>query len=101
MKIRTIAALLLAGLSTSLAFAQSSTPPAPATPPVPAVPAPPLGQPAVPQTTTAEGTLMKSQRANNDRGKYEWICTYRVEKITRSVLLDESCPQNLPFEIKK
>ena len=101
MKIHTIAALLLVGLSTSPAFAQSSTPPAPATPPVPADIAPPPAPSAVPQASTAEGTLMKSQRANNDRGKYEWICTYRVGGTTRSVQVDESCPQTMTFALKK
>ncbi len=101
MKIRTIAALLLVGLSTSLAFAQSSTPPAPASPPVPAVPTSPPEPSAVPYAKLAEGTLMKSARANSDRGKYEWICTYRVAGTTRSVQVDESCPQTMTFALKK
>ncbi len=95
MKIRAIAALLLVGLSSSLAFAQSSTPPAPVVPT-------PLPEPsAVQQASMAEGTLMKSQRASNDKGKYEWICTYRVAGTTRSVQVDESCPQTMMFALKK
>lgn len=101
MKIRATTALLLVGLSSSLVFAQSSKLAVPATPPVPAVPAPPPEPSAVPQASMAEGTLMKSQRASNDRGKYDWICTYRVGGTTRSVQLDESCPQTMTFALKK
>jgi hypothetical protein len=89
-----IAVLLFAGLSFS-AFAQSDAPPKPPAPPAPTEPT------AEQARRVVEGTLMKMQRANNDKGKYEWICTYRVEGTNRSVLLDESCPQTLPFELKR
>lgn len=91
---RSIAVLLFVGLSTA-AFAQSDAPPKPTAPPTPTEPT------AEPTRKVVEGTLMKSQRANNDKGRYEWICTYRVSGTNRSVLLDESCPQTLPFEVKR
>lgn len=92
--LKNFAVLLFVGLSAS-AFAQSDAPPKPPTPPTPAEPA------VEPTRKVVEGTLMKTQRANNDKGKYEWICTYRVSGTNRSVLLDESCPQTLPFEVKR
>ena len=100
MNIRKIAALLCVGLSASVALAQSSTPP---TPPLPTPPLAPTSPepPAAPQPNVVEGTLMRTQRANNDRGKYEWICTYRVAGTTRIVQVDESCPQTMPFALKK
>ena len=91
---KNIAVLLFVGLSAS-ALAQSDMPPKPPAPPAPAEPA------AEPTRKVVEGALMKTQRANSDKGKYEWICTYRVAGTNRSVLLDESCPQSLPFEVKR
>jgi hypothetical protein len=49
----------------------------------------------------AEGVLMKSQRASGDKGTFEWICTYRVAGTTRNVQVDESCPQTMPFALKR
>ena len=82
-------------------YAQTPVPPVPEPPPVPVPPAPPTEPVAPSGPKVVQGVLVKTQRANNDKGKYEWICTYRVGTITRSVLLDESCPQNVPFEMKK
>ena len=101
MKTCNVVVALVVALFATCGFAQTGTPPVPDAPPTPAPPATPTEPPPPSGPKVVEGVLMKSQRANNDKGKYEWICTYRVEKITRSVLLDESCPQNLPFEMKK
>ena len=91
---KNIAVALFVGLAATV-FAQSDAPPKPSSPTTPAEPT------AEPTRKVVEGTLMKTQRANNDKGKYEWICTYRVAGTNRSVLLDESCPQTLPFEVKR
>jgi hypothetical protein len=48
-----------------------------------------------------EGTLFKTQRSKNDKGKFEWVCTYSVANLKRSVLLDESCPSTMVFELKR
>lgn len=93
MKVPSTAAMVFAVLSTCVAFAQSGTPPP--TPPVPPE------QPAGSQPKVVEGMLMKSQRASGDRGTFEWICTYRVAGITRNVQVDESCPQTMPFALKR
>ena len=37
---------------------------------------------------------MKSQRADNDKGKYERVCIFRVVDTTRSVRVNENCPQS-------
>jgi hypothetical protein len=55
----------------------------------------------LPKSAIIEGTLFKSQRSNNDKGKFEWICTYNVAGSRRSVQLDESCPSTLVFELKR
>lgn len=98
MDLRNIAVVLSVALSASIALAQSEPPSAPQPP---SNPTPPEAPATPTQPTTVEGTLMKSQRANNDRGKYEWVCTYRVAGTTRNVLLEESCPQTLPFSVRK
>lgn len=105
MKLVNIAALLFVALSTNVVFAQSETQPAPpapippVTPVVPPVPAVPI---VAPQPRVAEGVLVRSQRAtNNDKGTFEWVCTYRVEGSTRGVQLDESCPPTMPFSFKR
>jgi hypothetical protein len=49
----------------------------------------------------AEGTLFKTQRSKNDKGRFEWVCTYSVANLKRSVLLDESCPSTMVFELKR
>jgi hypothetical protein len=85
---------MLCVLCASAALAQ--VPPAPPPEP-PAVPAPPV----LPKSAIIEGTLFKSQRSNNDKGKFEWICTYNVAGSRRSVQLDESCPSTLVFELKR
>lgn len=98
MKIGKLAALLLVCWPVAVAIAQSGTPPAPSAPQEPPSPPEPV---AAPRPKLVDGVLMKSQRASSDRGKYEWVCTYRVAGTTRSVLLDESCPQTVPFELKR
>jgi hypothetical protein len=100
MKVASTAAMIFALFSTCVAFAQSGTPtpPAPPAPPVPpASPEPTAGS----QPKVAEGVLMKSQRASGDKGTFEWICTYRVAGTTRNVQVDESCPQTMPFALKR
>jgi len=101
MNIRNIAASLFVCLSAGVGLAQPSSPPVPAAPP--AAPVPPIPPEAAvdPQPKVVEGILMKSQRASSDRGKYEWVCTYRVAGTTRNVQLEESCPQSMPFALKK
>ena len=107
MKIKNIAAVLFFGLCAHAASAQTPvtpppTTPAPSEPPaVPPAPPVPTTPPAAPKTAVVEGTLFKTQRASNERGKFEWICTYNVAGTKRSVQLDESCPSTLPFELKR
>jgi hypothetical protein len=105
MKIRNIAAVLFFGLCANAALAQMPAIPAPPPPPEspnppPAPPAPPAAS-NVPAATIVEGALFKSQRATNDKGKFEWICTYRVAGTRRSVQLDESCPSTMVFDLKR
>ena len=101
MVIRNIAALSFVCLSAGVALSQPGLPPVPAAPA--AAPVPPIPPEAAvdPQPKVVEGILMKSQRASSDRGKYEWVCTYRVAGTTRNVQLEESCPQSMPFALKK
>ena len=102
MKIPTRLMALLLTLFCGLASAQTTEPTTPPAPP--AAPASPPAAPdpsIVPQATMAEGVLMKSQRASNDKGKFEWICTYRVGGTTRNVQVEESCPQTLRFALKR
>lgn len=106
MKIPThLIAALLAGLAALFGGIASAQTTAPTLPPVlPSAPAssPPAPDPSiVPQATMAEGVLMKSQRGSNDRGKFEWICSYRIAGTTRSVQVDESCPQTMRFALKR
>ena len=105
MKLGNIAALLFVALATNVVFAQSETQPvSPApTPPIkPVVPPVPVEPIAAQQPRVAEGVLVRSQRAtNNDKGTFEWVCTYRVDRSTRGVQLDESCPQTMPFSFKR
>ena len=95
MKIPTRLKALLLTLFCGLASAQTTQPTTPASPP--AAPDPSI----VPQATMAEGVLLKSQRSSNDKGKFEWICTYRVGGTTRNVQVEESCPQTLRFALKR
>ena len=95
MKIPTRLMALLLTLFCGLASAQTTQPTTPASPP--AAPDPSI----VPQATMAEGVLLKSQRSSNDKGKFEWICTYRIAGTTRSVQTDESCPQTMRFALKR
>ncbi len=102
MKISDTSMALLLALFAGIAPAQtteSASPPVPLLAPAssPQAPDPSI----VPQATMAEGVLMKSQRATNDRGKFEWICTYRIAGTTRSVQVDESCPQTMRFALKR
>ena len=107
--IKNIAALLLAGLSIGMVFAQSSEPiippvtEAPANPPAPVTPPTTPEAPATAKPKTAEGTLFKSQRVPGDKGGVgsDWVCTYRVAGTTKSVQLSESCPDTMRFELKR
>ena len=107
--IKTIAALLLAGLSIGMVFAQSSEPiippvtEAPANPPAPVTPPTTPEAPATAKPKTAEGTLFTSQRVAGDKGGVgsDWVCTYRVAGASKSVQLSESCPDTMRFELKR
>lgn len=114
MKLGNLVPLLLIALGAQVASAQTAPAPAPPEPRVPpaesAPPAAPVTPPAVPtppapvsavHPTVAEGTLFRTQRSKNDKGKYEWVCTYNVANLKRSVLLDESCPSTLTFELRR
>ena len=101
MKCPNIAAVLVIGLASHIASAQTPVPSAPATPAPPAADAPPPAAPAISKPTVAEGSLFKTQRQKNDKGKFEWVCTYSVEGLKRSVLLDESCPASMVFALKR
>ena len=70
MKIPTKAIALLLAFFAGIASAQTTEPASPPLPP-PAPTSPPQApDPSlVPQATMAEGVLMKSQRASNDKGK--------------------------------
>ncbi len=105
--------LLLAGLSTGIVFAQAgehAMPPVPPAAPLPAVAAEaptnlptPAEAPATPKPKVAEGTLFKSQRVPGDKGGVgsDWVCTYRVGGASKSVQLNESCPDTMRFELKR
>ena len=107
--IKHIAALLLAGLSIGMVFAQSSEPiippvtEAPANPPALVTPPTKPEAPATAKPKTAEGTLFKSQRVAGDKGGVgsDWVCTYRVAGASKSVQLSESCPDTMRFELKR
>lgn len=101
MRIRNIAAALLAGLCASAALAQTPATPPPETPAAPIATPPPPPAPTASTANVAEGTLFKTQRSKNDKGRFEWVCTYRVANLKRSVLLDESCPSTMVFELKR
>lgn len=102
MKIPTASMALLLVLFAGIASAQATEPASPSVPPsAPASPAPAPDPSIVPQATMADGVLLKSQRESNDKGKFEWICTYRISGTTRSVQLDESCPQMMRFALKR
>ena len=102
MKIRNITAVLICALGASVASAQAPAAPAAPEPPAsPAAPPAPTAPPTAPKTAIVEGTLFKTQRTNNDKGKFEWICTYNVAGSRRSVQLDESCPSSMVFELKR
>ena len=102
MKIPTALIAFLLAFFAGIASAQTTEPASPSVPaPAPASPLPAPDPSIVPQATMAEGVLMKSQRASNDKGKFEWICTYRVAGTTRSVQVDESCPQTMRFALKR
>ena len=104
MKVSNIAVALVACVTANPVFAQTT---APATPPtsVVLVTAPTPPEPTVPAVATppktAEGTLFKSQRMRNDKGTQDYICTYRIAGTKRDVLLDESCPESMVFQLKK
>ena len=105
MNFKNIVVALFFGLCAHVASAQTPATPvppeppaaAPAIPPAAALPAPP----AAPKSTIVEGTLLRSQRANDDRGKFTWICTFNVAGSKRNVQLDESCPATLPFDLRR
>ena len=108
MNFKNIVVALFFGFCVHIASAQTPATPvapeppaaAPAIPPaaaLPAIPAPP----AAPKSTIVEGTLIRSQRANDDRGKFTWICTFNVAGSKRNVQLDESCPATLPFDLRR
>ena len=107
--IKHIAALLLAGLSIGMVFAQSSEPiirpitEEPANPPALVTPPATPEAPAAAKPKTAEGTLFKSQRVAGDKGGVgsDWVCTYRVAGASKSVQLSESCPDTMRFELKR
>lgn len=101
MKLKNMAAVL--GVCASAAFAQVPVTPAPSEPPAapPATPPASPAPPALPKSRVVEGTLFKSQRATDDRGKFTWVCTYSVAGTQRHVQLDESCPSTLAFELKR
>ena len=107
MKFKHFAAALFFNFCTGAALAQSPAvpappaPPAPAEPPVVVTPPTPPAPPAAPAPTVVEGTLAGSQRLSNDRGQFQWICSYRVSGAKRAVQLDESCPATMPFQIKR
>ena len=104
MKVSNIAVALVACVTANPVFAQTT---APATPPTSVVPvtAPTPPEPTVPAVATppktAEGTLFKSQRMRNDKGTQDYICSYRIAGTKRDVLLDESCPESMVFQLKK
>ena len=100
MKFTHILATLVIGLCGQVASGQTPVSPAPVTP-TPVVPAAPPAAPALSKPNLAEGSLFKSQRQKNDKGKFEWVCTYSIEGLKRSVLLDESCPATMVFELKR
>ena len=101
MKISNIAAVLLCGLFTHAVSAQTPASPPPDAPAAPAPTPVPSQAPSASTVNVAEGTLFKTQRSKNDKGKYEWVCTYSVANLKRSVLLDESCPSTMVFELKR
>ena len=104
MKIKNIAGALFVGVAANFVFAQTTAPGTPPLPPVPAIAPTPVEAvaPVVPsQPKTAEGTLFKSQRMRNDKGTQDYICTYRIAGTKRDVLLDESCPESMVFQLKK
>lgn len=100
MKIKNIAAILFLGMCVNVAAAQTPVPAIPPQPPA-APPAQPPEPPAPSKPAVAEGTLVQSQRANGDTGKFFWICTYRVEGTKRGVQLDDSCPPTMLFQLKR
>ena len=101
MKVSNIAVALVVCVTANPLFAQTT---APATPPTSVVPVT-APEPTVPAVATppktAEGTLFKSQRMRNDKGTQDYICTYRIAGMKRDVLLDESCPESMVFQLKK
>ncbi|MBL0122427.1 MAG: hypothetical protein IPP88_06735 [Betaproteobacteria bacterium] len=102
MKINNISATLLVGLFVHGVSAQTSPTPPSATPAAPVTtPTPPPPATAASAAGVAEGTLFNSQRSISDKGKFEWVCTYRVANLKRSVLLDESCPATMMFELRR
>jgi hypothetical protein len=112
LKLRSVAALLAGILCAGFAAAQAAstapgsepaTPPAPApaAPPPPPDPPPAPPPPDVPRVTAVEGTLTRSQRGLSDTRQIFWVCTYNVAGARRNVQLNESCPQTLPFEVRR
>lgn len=114
MKKVSVLAMLLSGLLATAALAQvPAVPPAPAAPPVPAAEAAKPAVPAAPATpavpgvpgagkgTAAVGKLFRTERQKNDRGQATWVCTYNVDGNKRAVAMDESCPSELTFEVKR
>ena len=101
MKVSNIAVALVVGVTANPVFAQTTVP---ATPPMSVVPVT-APEPTVSAVTTppktAEGTLFKSQRMRNDKGTQDYICSYRIAGTKRDVLLDESCPESMVFQLKK
>ena len=113
MKNASALAMLVTGLLATAVMAQApAVPPAPPAPPVPAE-EPAAAKPAVPATpavpgvpgagkgAAAVGKLFRTERQKNDRGQATWVCTYNVDGNKRAVAMDESCPSELTFEIKR
>ena len=101
MDLKNIAVAVLFGMTAGLVVAQTTTPSAPPVPAAPATAPAPAAPAASSQPTVAEGALFKSQRMRNDKGTYNFICTYRIAGTKRDVLLDESCPESMVFQLKK
>jgi len=110
MKSKSAITLLLGGMLAGAVLAQTpSIPPAPPSPPVqadaPATPVPPPpvtpAPPAAGKGTVAEGKLFRTERQKNDKGQFTWVCTYMVGGQKRAVALDESCPTEMTFELKR
>ncbi|MEP7155807.1 MAG: hypothetical protein ABI905_08535 [Betaproteobacteria bacterium] len=108
MKSVSVAMLIASALMSAAAISQvPSIPPAPPAPPVqaepPVAPAPPA--PVVPAVAgkgaVVEGKLFRTERQKNDKGQATWVCTYSVGGSKRAVALDESCPSEMTFQMKR